>query len=331
MDTSWNTRLLFKAKSRASFCSQDLVGVQKKIDLEDKLKPDPESVQGILEIALKRFQPINCPSVFISSRTDKGVHGLENAAHVDFEHPQGDSPSWPEFMIHGLNRYFCKAHADLRIKNILPVPDTFHSRFNAKSRTYLYRIAVQKSSWSQDFSHEYNIKIPMGEWKRCCMIGDPNFDIDKVKEAASYFVGLKDFLTFTGRGNKLPEGYSTVRRINSLTISPGQPLINSIYDPTNHMYDFWDVVVNAKSFNYRQVRRMVAVLIAVAQNKIEVTEVKNMIEDPSNYGWNPKACTAPPYGLYLLKVEYDPKDLIFSSQSADNINLDMEGNSEIWQ
>ncbi|XP_071446722.1 tRNA pseudouridine synthase-like 1 isoform X1 [Hetaerina americana] len=300
-----------------SYIGSNFRGVQKNLDLEDKLKGDPESVQGILEIAIKRFKPANCPKVVVSSRTDIGVHALENSAHVDLDHPQVDCPTWPEYMLYGMNRYFSKAHADLWIKNIQAVPDTFHARFSAKSRTYLYRLAILKPCQCQDAINQYSISVPMGEWKRCCFIGNSNFDVDKVRKAASFFIGLKDFQAFTRPASHHPEGYSTIRHINEMTITPGLPMINSIHDSRYNLYNFWDIVVNAKSFCYRQVRRMVAVLIAVAQNKIELDEVKLMIEDPQNNGWNPRATTAPPHGLFLTKVEYDPQDLIIPKQTEE--------------
>ncbi|XP_071446724.1 tRNA pseudouridine synthase-like 1 isoform X2 [Hetaerina americana] len=254
-----------------SYIGSNFRGVQKNLDLEDKLKGDPESVQGILEIAIKRFKPANCPKVVVSSR----------------------------------------------IKNIQAVPDTFHARFSAKSRTYLYRLAILKPCQCQDAINQYSISVPMGEWKRCCFIGNSNFDVDKVRKAASFFIGLKDFQAFTRPASHHPEGYSTIRHINEMTITPGLPMINSIHDSRYNLYNFWDIVVNAKSFCYRQVRRMVAVLIAVAQNKIELDEVKLMIEDPQNNGWNPRATTAPPHGLFLTKVEYDPQDLIIPKQTEE--------------
>ena len=53
---------------------------------------------------------------------------------------------------------------------------------------------------------------------------------------------------------------------------------------------------------YKQVRRMVSVVVAVAQNRMELDEVRQLFDNPGT--WNSKANTAPPYGLYLLNVDY---------------------------
>lgn len=52
------------------------------------------------------------------------------------------------------------------------VPDTFHCRFNAKSRSYIYRIAVAKEKINPEIdvkAHYFNY-IPIEEIDRCYFI-----------------------------------------------------------------------------------------------------------------------------------------------------------------
>ncbi|KAG8224585.1 hypothetical protein J437_LFUL010043 [Ladona fulva] len=284
-------------------------GVQKQVTSEDKFKPDPLSIQGMLEICLSRFRPLTYPTVVVSSRTDSGVHALETTAHVDLELKKEQEPS---FLAHGMNRYFEKSNTDIRVKKIQIVPESFHARYNATSRSYLYRLAVNKTCMGSDTPHKYSFPIPIGEWK-----SNPEFDIDKVEEAAAHFPGLKDFRTFIGGMSRKPEHFSSVRCIKEMKVVQGAPLLKSLYDSTSDLYNYWDVIVKAQSFAYRQVRRMVGVLVAAAQGKISVDEVARMIEDPINNSWNNRAQTAPPFALYLTKVEYDEKDLIIPSASEN--------------
>lgn len=62
----------------------------------------------------------------------------------------------------------------IRIINTERVPDTFHARYNAKSRTYLYRIAIPdigtKPIELQTYSIAHTKFIPIEEVDRCYFI-----------------------------------------------------------------------------------------------------------------------------------------------------------------
>ena len=67
---------------------------------------------------------------------------------------------------------------------------------------------------------------------------------------------------------------------------------------------------------YKQVRRMVSVVLAVAQSRISLDEVHRLFEEPGY--WNSKAATAPPYGLYLVNVECPLPPTVPSVKEGDN-------------
>lgn len=50
---------------------------------------------------------------------------------------------------------------------------------------------------------------------------------------------------------------------------------------------------------------MVGVILATAQNRLQLKDVYEMITIPSSKSWCPQASTAPAFGLYLVKVEYN--------------------------
>lgn len=278
---------------------------------------DPDSVQGILEIACKRFKPTNDPQVYVSSRTDKGVHALLSSAHVDLESPTGGGYA-PEILTIGFNRYFEKAKVGLRVQKCQLVPDTFHSRHSAKYRTYLYRLAVRKQDAPtiQKSGFNYLAEIPFSEWKRCHFIQNPKFNVELMKQAATLFPGTKDFRSFM-TSTRDSEEISTLRSMKELIIQPGHPFLSNDYVSSCKLYDFWEVKCKGKSFLYRQVRRTVAVLVAVAQEKITLEDVQYMLDVPSKNSWHPRAETVPPHGLYLVNVEYDSEDLLDEGNCRD--------------
>lgn len=65
-----------------------------------------------------------------------------------------------------LNKYFKKVDVPIRIIQSYIVPETFHSRHNAISRTYLYRILVKKYH-NHIRAGKHSAYIPIEELGRC--------------------------------------------------------------------------------------------------------------------------------------------------------------------
>ena len=106
-----------------------------------------------------------------SSRTDAGVHALQNFFHFDFEF--AEIPNLDKVAYH-LNAIL---PPDIVIKNIFAVKDDAHSRFDAKYRTYEYTIYAHKDPFLSDYAYFYPYKI----------------DIDLLNQAASGLKGMKNF------------------------------------------------------------------------------------------------------------------------------------------
>jgi len=54
---------------------------------------------------------------------------------------------------------------------------------------------------------------------------------------------------------------------------------------------------------------MVGALFALGLGKITEKDIIVMLQVPSHYNWDSRATCAPPHGLHLLNVEYDPDQL----------------------
>lgn len=90
---------------------------------------------------------------------------------------------------------------------------------------------------------------------------DPNFDINTVKEVASYFIGRYDYRTFMKTPSTEKPGIVTRRKIEQFDVIPGKPLYfqepsyypsYSLYNPVQ--FEYINFVISARSFLYRQVR-----------------------------------------------------------------------------
>ena len=93
------------------------------------------TIQGALENAMQILfrQPIPLTG---ASRTDAGVHALQNFLHFDTE------LTITSKHIYNLNAILPNS---IVIKNIYRVPSQAHSRFDALKRSYIYKIHTQKS------------------------------------------------------------------------------------------------------------------------------------------------------------------------------------------
>ncbi|XP_076058456.1 tRNA pseudouridine synthase-like 1 [Oratosquilla oratoria] len=297
-------------------------GLQKQTIPNNFRGGDFHTVQGHFEKALTKFAagPLSC-----SSRTDAGVHALRTTAHVDLKPGRnGEYPS-PNYVTKVLNCCFYKEKLGIRVQETRIVPDTFHSRYDAIERTYLYRLIVVKPEAleacepvSPLFLDHF---IPVPEIDRAYIIKPP-FDARIAHEVCGLFEGEHDFATFQAALSKSSYPRETKRNIDKFCITPGKPLFDPSYYQAYERLNFWDITVTAKSFLYKQVRRMVAVLVAAAKGHITLSDVKHMLEVPGHKSWNDRALTAPAGGLYLVNVKYNPDSLLFSdSEGKEQVTL----------
>ena len=116
-----------------------------------------------------------------SSRTDAGVHALQNFFHFDPEFTT--IPSWDKVVYH-LNAIL---PAGIVIKRIFPVPDNMHCRFDAKYRTYEYSIYMNKDPFLEDRAYFYPYKLNMA----------------LLNEAATLIKEVKNFESFSKRNTQV--------------------------------------------------------------------------------------------------------------------------------
>ncbi|XP_043225304.1 tRNA pseudouridine synthase-like 1 [Amphibalanus amphitrite] len=270
-------------------------GASRMGELEDRA-----TVQGLFNVALKRFKPLNTPVLVLSSRTDAGVHALSSSGHCDLLHPRHElgAKYQPDFIRNGLNRYFDKAKAEVSVHRVLPVPESVHARYSAAGREYLYRLGVVRDHAWPDGSDGRTVRAltPIGERYRSYVVGG-EFCLARVRQCAALLSGEHDFRTFMGSQNRPQEDVRTLRDLQ-IEITPGGTAVPS---PD---IDFWNIHFRSQGFLFRQVRRTVGVLVSCGRGKMSLDDVRHMLENPDKGSWNSLAATAPPHGLYLSRVTY---------------------------
>jgi len=222
--------------------------------------PPLKTIQGELIRALKVIAKQRIV-VTGSSRTDAGVHstGLTANFHLRIRIA-------PESMIKALNSLLPE---DIRVADCEIVNKSFNARFSSVMKTYVYRIFFGQVC--SPFVVRYVTHIPYP------------LDLRKMRKAVPYFIGEKDFSSFTSDD---PEK-NRLRSVSDFKMRvKGEEIIFTI---------------TGKSFLRYMVRNIVGTIIDVGRGKINVEDIPAIFEakDRKRGGQ-----TAPPGGLTLAKVEY---------------------------
>ena len=200
-----------------------------------------------------------------SGRTDAGVHALAQVAHFDCD-VEIDCDGFG----YAINTLLPRSIA---ITDCRRVPDTFHARFDAKRKTYVYRIYASK------------IHSPLHcKYFHVCFY---DLDVETMQRACAYFVGEHDFRSFMLSGAAVR---STVRTIYDLHID--------VKDGGRQL----DIVVTGNGFLHNMVRAIAGTLIDVGRGRFALEDVPQIIAacDRRRAGKTLEGC-----GLYLYGVEYD--------------------------
>ena len=225
-----------------------------------RLAGEDNTIQGKLEQTLSRILG-ETVEVSGSGRTDAGAHALGQVAnfHCHSAMHCGD-------ILSQLRRYLPE---DIGIYSCQEVPDRFHARLNAKSKTYRYRV------WNSDSPCVFNRKY--------VYIRPEELDVDAMRRAAAHFLGEHDFSAFCANRNFKK---STMRRIDSFTI-----------ERTGEEIHF---AVTGNGFLYNMVRIMVGTLLEVGMRE------RNGDSIPLLFGEKREKAgvLVPAQGLCLMGVEY---------------------------
>ncbi|XP_072307691.1 tRNA pseudouridine synthase-like 1 [Eucyclogobius newberryi] len=258
-----------------------------------------KGVQDHLEAAVLRLKPLNPVSLSVSSRTDAGVHALSNAAHFDLQ--RKDKPPFTEAVLCDALNFHLREQR-IRITRAVCVPLDFHSRFQARSRTYVYRVALGPDKF----------QFPLSESEVCWNLCTTELDVVAMGEAAAMLLGTHDFSSFRAINSDLPFK-NPVKTMDAISVQPGSSFTS------NHFHrhvPFWELTFRSRSFLYKQVRRMVGALVAVGRGRLSLLGLKEVLDARDSTAF-PQGLAAPAHGLFLTHVEYRESDLQTTSEEQN--------------
>jgi len=219
------------------------------------------TIQGMLETALEKLEgaPV---TTFAAGRTDTGVHAEGQVASFRL------TKEWNgAYLRNAINGNLPR---DIRVMEASPAADDFHARFDAKGKTYRYRIVLSEAM------------NPL--WMRYAWHYPFQLDLEKLAVDAQEVVGTHDFTTFTVASCKTK---THVRTVTDIRIERDGHLLTLVF--------------SGAGFLRYQVRTMVSALVEVNRGRLEAGSIAELIEsrDRALVG-----APAPAQGLTLLKVEY---------------------------
>lgn len=219
------------------------------------------TIQGKLEGILKKMTGKEI-TVQGSGRTDAGVHAYGQVANFVL-----DSKMPPKEIRDYFNRYLPE---DIAVISLETAPARFHSRLNAKGKTYCYR--VTNSAIPQVFTRRYIYEFP------------ETLDLEEMKKAAENLCGTHDFKAFTSNRRSKK---TTVRTIQEIKIEIQEGEIRFTF--------------TGDGFLYHMIRILVGTLLEVGTGVKKPEDMLTILEKEERENAGP---LVPAKGLALMKVQY---------------------------
>ena len=220
------------------------------------------TIQGKLQSGLSEMTG-QAVEVIGSGRTDGEVHAIGQVANLHVRKHFSK-----EEILEYLNQYL---PMDIAVTGIEEVDERFHARFNATSKTYLYRI--HRSSIPNVFERKYMYTYT-----------EP-LDINAMREAAKLMIGTHDFMSFCGN-KKMKK--STVRTVTNIEIVEKDNEIQISY--------------SGDGFLQTMIRIMTGTLLEVGNGTKQVADIPMIFEGKER---KLAGYTVPSEGLILKSVSYD--------------------------
>jgi tRNA pseudouridine38-40 synthase len=245
------------------------------------------SIQALIEEALRSLDGRDV-TVTGAGRTDAGVHALGQVAAFTIARELG-----ADALVRAVNAYLPPA---VRVLSAEEAPPSFHPRFGARTKTYRYQL------WNGDvmspFERTYAWHVP------------GPLDVEAMRAAARRLEGRHDFAAFQATGSSVATTEREIFASNISTtedtadtgeaaffrtgLSPGVPRV-----PRGGELIVY--AVTGSGFLRHMVRIIVGSLVEIGRGRQPVEWISRAVASRDRAAAGP---TAPPHGLFLVRVDY---------------------------
>jgi len=229
-----------------------------------QVQPGLATIQGALEQVISEIEG-RAVQVAGSGRTDAGVHALAQVAAFSIENPIP-----VDNLRRAVNRLLAR---DIRVLSAEETAADFHPRFQARRKTYEYRIF--RGEICSPFERRYVCHHPYP------------LRVEEMVAAAPVLEGEHDFTAFAASDERDELEASKVRTIYCSRLAVEENRL--IYR------------VTGSGFLKHMVRNIVGVLLEVGKGNVDRAEVLARLEPGCGMAAGP---AAPARGLFLAGVEY---------------------------
>lgn len=152
-------------------------------------QPHQKTIQDVLELNLEKMFGTKIKTI-ASSRTDGGVHALDQKVMINLEHDISNNQ-----LKKGLNSLLPNS---IVVEDITDVEDDFHPRYLVKHKTYKYIISSKLSPFNGAYKTYYPYSL----------------NVDKMVDAASVLIGKHDFTSFCAVNTNVVDKVRTIYSID---------------------------------------------------------------------------------------------------------------------
>jgi tRNA pseudouridine38-40 synthase len=200
-----------------------------------------------------------------AGRTDAGVHALGQVASAQV------TLSHPlDVVARALNACL---PPEVRVTSVEQAADDFHARFSARSKTYRY--VIRNAPIASPFERAYVWHVPEA------------LDLEAMRMGAAALVGTHDFAAFRSVGGGVK---TTTRTLMQSEFVPDEDNTRFVYETTGD------------GFLRHMVRAVVGTLVEIGRRQRPAASIAALLTGGNRAE---AGATAPPQGLFLVRVDYD--------------------------
>ncbi len=225
-----------------------------------QVQPNAHSIQAEIEHALSLLCKEKI-DVVGNGRTDTGVHAKNYVAHF---YTQIHISNAKHFLFQ-LNAILPKS---IMIEKICMVPDNFHARFSATSRTYKYFVTQHKNPFLTDRALFYPYDL----------------DIEMMNIAAQRLLTVDDFTSFA--------------KLHSDVTSNICKVYESFWEKKNDQLIF---TITANRFLRNMVRSVVGTMLWIGRKKLTLSDLETIIDAKNR---SQAGTSVASHGLFFWNVSY---------------------------
>jgi tRNA pseudouridine38-40 synthase len=232
------------------------------------------SVQSVIEEAISKFSD-EAATVYAAGRTDAGVHALAQVVHFDL------NKNYSMHTIRAAINHFVKPYMVVVVECSI-VDVSFHARFSARSRSYIYKII--------------NREAPLALMKGRAWHVMKKLDVENMNDAAQIMLGKNDLSSFR---SSHCQSKTSIKSITEIKVYRTGNDKDDKDDKDNK--DCIEIFIKAPSFLHNQVRIIVGCLKKIGEGKWDKEDLIRVLQARDR---KQAAATAPAHGLYLYEVIY---------------------------